>query len=74
MNPETVEKIFDPFFSTRFIGRGLGLSVVLGIVKAHDGAVSVETHSGSGSIFRIFLPVIDEIPLFEKHDMVKTEI
>lgn len=74
MNPETVGKIFDPFFSTRFIGRGLGLSVVLGIVKAHDGAVSVETHSGSGSIFRIFLPVIDEIPLFEKHDMVKTEI
>ncbi|MGD9975798.1 MAG: sensor histidine kinase, partial [Desulfatirhabdiaceae bacterium] len=74
MNPETVEKIFDPFFSTRFIGRGLGLSVVLGIVKAHDGAVSVETLSGSGSIFRIFLPVADENPPTETGDPAKPDV
>ena len=52
-----IEKIFDPFFSSKYAGRGLGLSVVLGIVRAHGGAVTVETELGRGSTFRIFLPV-----------------
>lgn len=52
------EKIFDPFFSTKFTGRGLGLSVVLGIVRAHHGAVTVESKLNQGSIFRVFFPVI----------------
>jgi two-component system cell cycle sensor histidine kinase/response regulator CckA len=55
-----IEKIFDPFFSTKFTGRGLGLSVVLGIVRAHHGAVAVESTPDSGSVFRIFLPVSAE--------------
>ena len=52
-----IEKIFDPFFSSKFTGRGLGLSVVLGIARAHGGAVTVETEPGRGSTFRVFLPV-----------------
>jgi two-component system cell cycle sensor histidine kinase/response regulator CckA len=52
-----IEKIFDPFFSSKFSGRGLGLPVVLGIVRAHRGAVTVETELGRGSTFRVFLPV-----------------
>jgi two-component system cell cycle sensor histidine kinase/response regulator CckA len=55
-----IEKIFDPFFSTKFTGRGLGLPVVLGIVRAHHGAVTVESDSGRGSIFRVFFPVLIE--------------
>ena len=55
-----LEKLFDPFFSTKFVGRGLGLSVVLGVVQAHGGAVTVESRTGQGSTFRVYLPVYAE--------------
>lgn len=60
---DDIDKIFDPFFSRKFTGRGLGLSVVLGIVKAHVGAVTLETEVGQGSTFKVFFPIsIAEIP------------
>ena len=52
-----MEKIYDPFFSSKFIGRGLGLAVVLGIVRAHAGGVAMSSEPGCGSVFRVFLPV-----------------
>jgi CheY-like chemotaxis protein len=55
-----IEKLFDPFFSSKCTGRGMGLSVVLGIVRAHRGAVTVESEPGRGSTFRVFLPVSAE--------------
>lgn len=55
-----IEKIFDPFFSSKFTGRGLGLAIVLGIVRAHGGAVTVESTPGSGSALRVYLPVSED--------------
>jgi PAS domain S-box-containing protein len=55
-----IEKLFDPFFSSKFTGRGLGLAVVLGIVRAHQGIITVESELGRGSVFRIFFPVSSE--------------
>ena len=60
ISPDDVEKLFDPFFTRKFAGRGLGLPVVLGIARAHDGVVTVESEPGRGSVFRIFFPVSSE--------------
>lgn len=56
MKQETITRIFDPFFSTKLTGRGLGLAVVVGIVKAHDGALTVKSMPGQGTTIRILLP------------------
>ncbi len=59
MTPETIAKIFEPFYSTKFSGRGLGLAAVQGIVKNHQGALFVESRPGAGSIFRLLFPTTD---------------
>jgi len=63
MTPEVMERIFDPFFSTKHAseGSGMGLSVVHGIVKSHEGAISVDSAPGKGSRFSVFLPRIDAV-------------
>ena len=55
IDPETVDRIFEPFFTTKFTGRGLGLAAVLGVVRGHRGALSVESSPGQGTVFRILL-------------------
>lgn len=56
MSPEVMEKIFDPFFSTKFSGRGLGLAAVLGIVRGHRGALKVYSIQGKGTTFKVLFP------------------
>jgi PAS domain S-box-containing protein len=66
---EDLEEVFTPFFSTKFIGRGLGLSVVAGLVQAHNGVITVKSRRGRGSVFRVFLPIFTN-ELFRLPDRV----
>ncbi|NQU15985.1 MAG: response regulator [Desulfobacteraceae bacterium] len=59
MDKETRNRIFDPFYTTHFIGRGLGMASVYGIVKNHDGWVSVDSELGKGTVVCIYLPAIE---------------
>jgi two-component system cell cycle sensor histidine kinase/response regulator CckA len=55
--PELRSRMFDPFFTTKFSSRGLGLASVFGIIRAHNGAVQVESEPGLGTTIRLLLPV-----------------
>ena len=58
MNKEEKSKIFDPFFSTKFQGRGMGMAAAYGIVKNHGGFISVDSTLGKGTVVRIYLPAV----------------
>ena len=61
--PEShIARIFDPYFTTKQEGSGLGLSIAYSVVKNHDGYISVESEPGAGATFRIFLPASCNVP------------
>lgn len=66
MSEETAARIFEPFFSTKFTGRGLGLAAVLGIIRGHHGAIEVRSSPDEGTTIEVLLPVAQsraEVPV-----------
>ena len=84
MGEETRRRIFEPFYTTKFTGRGLGMSAVLGIIVAHNGALQFASEPGRGTTFKVYLPVkdgdgdlvdsppreVEETPLWRSHGTV----
>jgi two-component system cell cycle sensor histidine kinase/response regulator CckA len=63
MDEATQIRIFEPFYTTKFTGRGLGMSATLGIIKSHDGALQLSTAPGTGTTFKVYLPLATEVTL-----------
>ena len=57
MEDAVLSQIFEPFYTTKPHGRGLGLATMLAIVEDHDGAVAVESQQGKGTVFTVYFPV-----------------
>jgi two-component system, cell cycle sensor histidine kinase and response regulator CckA len=60
MSQEVFKRIFDPFFTTKVTGRGLGLAAVLGLVRRHNGVLTVKTEPGCGTTFRVLFPSVNK--------------
>lgn len=58
--PHILPRIFEPFFSTKFFGRGLALSSALGIMKKHAGAIRVQSELGQGTVVELFFPILSQ--------------
>jgi PAS domain S-box-containing protein len=78
INKEIVDRVFDPFFTTKGWdykkGTGLGLSVAKGIVEQHGGCITCESKRGQGTIFRVYLPIIEKSPVAHERSEVPKNV
>jgi len=82
IDQEHIDKVFEPFFSTKETGKGLGLAIVYSIIKKHGGNISVDSESGKGTTFTIYLPASESQQLqrtidpedveYSKNDLIQT--
>lgn len=76
IDPEIIDRIFDPYFTTKEVGKGsgMGLAVVLGIIKSHDGTILVDSKPGEGTTVNTFFPKIEEDvqPVTESKESLQT--
>jgi CheY-like chemotaxis protein len=71
MDKKTLERIYEPFFTTKFIGRGLGMAAVYGIIDNHNGVMNIESEPKKGTRVEIYFPVLQEL---KKPDTPKNKI
>jgi two-component system, cell cycle sensor histidine kinase and response regulator CckA len=74
MTEATKTRIFDPFFSTKFAGRGMGLAVVSSIVRDHSGSIQVASTAGVGTTFRVLLPCVEKGPAEGRHAIPSVQL
>jgi signal transduction histidine kinase len=60
ISPENMPKLFEPLFTTRVTGIGLGLAICRKLIEANEGRIEVESEMGKGSTFRVYLPIHQE--------------
>lgn len=76
MSQATMQRVFEPFFTTRQVGQGtgLGLSVVHGIMQTHLGAIDVQSAPGEGSVFTLYFPATEQAPVEAQEPDVEPEV
>lgn len=73
MDETTLSKLFEPFYTTKFTGRGLGMSAVLGIIKSHGGVLQLFSQPGQGTTFKVFLPALLNEPTGDENQSSSSE-
>lgn len=71
MDDITLQKLFDPFYTTKFTGRGLGMSAVMGVVMGHGGAITIDSSQGGGTEIRALFPAA---PRCDQDDALKQDV